>query len=193
MALLEIAQLGQPVLRMRAEEVPPEEIGSADIQSLLNDMMETLIDANGAGLAAPQVFESKRIFLACVHPPEKGNRPEAEIFINPRLSHRSAEMDAGWEGCLSFMELSVMVPRHRSLQVDYLDRQGNERKLRLSGFAARVVQHEYDHLNGVLIIDRATSTHDIVKSSEMETVLAARHVDEEDEDDVGKTTLEIPK
>jgi peptide deformylase len=167
---LAVAQLGQPVLRQVAEPVAPEAIAGAEFRAFLGDLVETLATAGGVGLAAPQVFSSRRVFLACVAAPEEGKPLELEVFINPRLVATSAEQESAWEGCLSFPELQVLVPRSRSVRVEYLDARGRERTLDLEGFPARVVQHEYDHLEGVLTIDRAASTRDIVKASEMEAV-----------------------
>jgi len=130
------------------------------------------VDESGAvGLAAPQVFVSLRIFLALVRLPEDETEPPAiEAFINPILSFPSADSESAWEGCLSFPELMVLVPRHTRLQVDYYDLTGQRKALELAGFAARVVQHEYDHLDGILTIDRAASTRDIIKASEIDAV-----------------------
>jgi len=169
---LKIAQLGQPVLREMATEVSPELIANPATQSLIDEMIEMMRAAKGVGLAAPQVFTSKRIFIADVLPAERGNeRGRTEVFINPKLSELSAEKEPGWEGCLSFLELSVFVPRHKSLRVDYLDREGKPKALKLTGFPARVVQHEYDHLDGILTIDRATTTKNIIKSSEADDAI----------------------
>jgi peptide deformylase len=166
---LKIAQLGQPILRERAEEVEVETIRSADFQAFVEAMTETMRAAGGVGLAGPQVFAKARIFIASVLPPERpGDKARPEAFINPRLSELSAEKESAWEGCLSFLELQVYVPRHKSLRIDYLDKQGKKQTLRLSGFAARVVQHEYDHLEGILTIDRAVTTKNIVKTSEVD-------------------------
>jgi peptide deformylase len=171
--VLTIAQLGQPVLRKPADEVPPEEVASPEFQKFLDDMLETLRAANGAGLAAPQVFRERRVFLAAILPPlAEGQPPGVEIFINPQVTPLSDERALAWEGCLSFLELLVLVPRHRRVRVDYLGRDGQPRALALEGFPARVVQHEYDHLDGILTLDRAPSTRFIVKSSEIDAVLA---------------------
>jgi peptide deformylase len=164
---LAIAQLGQPVLRRVAEAVPPEAIAAAPFQHFLGEMLRTLQETGGVGLAAPQVFANGRLFLAVVTPPQEGKPVEVEVFINPRLAALSEEQESAWEGCLSFPELQVLVPRHRAVRVEYLDRLGEARALDLEGFAARVVQHEYDHLDGILTIDRAASTRDIVKASEL--------------------------
>src|SRR5262245_40352840 len=103
---LKIAQLGQPVLRERAEEVSPAEIVTPQFQQLVRDMAETIEAQKGAGLAGPQVFCGKRVFLAAVLPPLEPKGPrQIEVFINPRFTGASRETDFDWEGCLSFAEL----------------------------------------------------------------------------------------
>jgi peptide deformylase len=175
--ILKIAQLGQPVLREVAREVPAEEIVTPQFQEFLNNMLDTFTDAKGAGLAGPQVFRSQRVFLAGVLPPTEVNGPRGvEIFINPRITAVSEEQTEYWEGCLSFPELLVLVPRPVGVRITFLDRHGKERTLELADFPARVVQHELDHLNGVLTIDRAVSTRNIVKASEIEAVLEAEKI-----------------
>jgi peptide deformylase len=172
---LAIAQLGQPVLRRVADPVPPEVIGTPEFQYFLDEMLETLHEAGGVGLAAPQVFVSRRLFLAVLGPPgEDEELPAPEVLINARLAAASGEEVAAWEGCLSFPELQVLVARPRCVRVEYLDRRGEPRAVDLEDFPARVVQHEYDHLEGVLTLDRAASTRDIVKTSELEDVLRFR-------------------
>jgi peptide deformylase len=176
---LEIAQLGQPVLRQVAREVPAADIRAPEFQRLIDDMLATLVQAHGAGLAAPQVFVSQRLFLAAVLPPAAGQEtPGVEVFVNPVLTPLSDEMMPAWEGCLSFIELLVLVPRWRHVRIDYLNRHGEPKALELRQFPARVVQHELDHLDGVLTIDRAEDTRDIVKASEIEAVLAERDEEE---------------
>ena len=166
---LRVAQLGQPVLRHRAVDVPPAEMASAAFQEFLDQMHETLRAAEGAGLAAPQVFVSQRVFLAAIMPAAQEDAPpDVEFFINPQLVQLSADEASAWEGCLSFPELLVLVPRPLQVRVEYLNRHGQPMALELEGFPARVVQHEFDHLEGVLTIDRARSTHDIIKASEAE-------------------------
>jgi peptide deformylase len=166
---LKIAQLGQPVLRQVAAPVTPAELATPAFQRWLDDLVETLQAVEGAGLAAPQVFVSKRVFAAGVlPPPSKEAPPGIEIFINPQLEPLTSEQVLAWEGCLSFLELLVRVPRYLRVRVSYLNRQGQPRSLELSDFPARVVQHEYDHLEGILTLDRAPSTRDIIKASEVE-------------------------
>lgn len=172
---LKIAQLGQPVLRQPAKPVPITEIPHPTFQDFIDDMLDTMEKAGGIGLAAPQVFDSRRIFLAAIMPPGKGEkRPRPEVFINPKLKNLSEEKVFAWEGCLSFLELMVRVPRSVKLRIEYLNRNGTPSALEVEGFPARVLQHEYDHLDGVLTIDRAETTKDIVKQSEMDAVLKNR-------------------
>jgi peptide deformylase len=169
---LTIAQLGQPVLRRVAEPITPEEVRSAGLQRLIEDMTATLREAGGVGLAAPQVFVSRRLFLAAVLAPrEPDDPPEVEVFINPRLVPLGDEQESDWEGCLSFPELQVLVPRHRRVRVEFTNRWGEEMALECEDFSARVVQHEQDHLDGILTLDRAASTRDVIKASELDAVL----------------------
>lgn len=170
--ILTIAQLGQPVLRERAAELDPASIVAPEMQQFLQDMRETLAAAGGVGLAAPQVFRGQRLFLAAILPAlDPEGPPEIETFINPLLTHASPEKAAGWEGCLSFAELLVLVPRHRAVRMTYLDAEARPCVIDLHGFAARVVQHELDHLDGILTLERAASTRDIIKASEFESVV----------------------
>lgn len=166
-----VAQLGQPVLRTVAEEVPVEQIKTPEFQAFIEHMHQVLMDAGGVGLAAPQVFRSQRVFLAAL--PDENDPEElvVETLINPKITNLSPEMEDRWEGCLSFIELMVLVPRHQSLTVDFLDQQGTAKRLQLSGFPARVIQHENDHLDGVLTIDRARSSKQIIKASEFDDVV----------------------
>jgi peptide deformylase len=162
---LPIAQLGQPVLRQVAAPVSPEEIPSPEFQAFLQAMRETLEEANGAGLAAPQVFVSRRVFLARLGAAED----PPEVLINPVLS-LDGQVVFAWEGCLSFPELLVRVPRASVARIEFLDDDAQPRSLELTEFPARVVQHEFDHLEGILTIDRAPTTLDIIKASEVDVL-----------------------
>lgn len=175
---LPIAQLGQPVLWQPAADVPAEEIASAEFQQFLSDMRETLLAQPGVGLAAPQVFSSRRVFLAAVLPPpeqpliegQEKPRPGIEVFVNPRITEVSEECHSAWEGCLSFPELIVLVERPQAVRIEYTNAQGQPKIIEAAGFAARVIQHEYDHIEGVLTLDRIASPRDIIKSSEASTL-----------------------
>jgi peptide deformylase len=169
--ILKIAQLGQPVLRRPALEVASDELKTPQFQQLIDDMLSTLAQERGAGLAGPQVFAGKRLFVAAVQPPTEPEAPlGVEVFINPQIVAASAETASAWEGCLSFPELMVLVPRYQAVRIQYLNRHGDAQTLDLHGFPARVVQHETDHLHGILTIDRAESTLDIIKASEIDAV-----------------------
>ena len=141
-------------------------------------MIDTLEEAQGAGLAGPQVFSGRRLFLAGVLPPPIEEAPHGmEVFINPWITAVSPETVSAWEGCLSFPELLVLVERHQRVRIEYLNRQGEARALELADFPARVVQHELDHLNGILTLDRAATTHHIIKASEIEAVEGPEETD----------------
>lgn len=153
--LLQIAMLGHPVLR--APCLPVETIDAPDIQELIDDMIATCADANGVGLAAPQVYRSLRIIIVAprrtpAYPDAPGMMPTA--MINPVFEALGADMIEDWEGCLSIPGLRGIVARHASLDARYLDRTGTEKTSRLDGFVARIFQHELDHINGVMFTDR---------------------------------------
>lgn len=170
--LLAIAQLGQPILRKATVDVDSAEIASPAFQEFLHGMRDTLLHAGGVGLAAPQVFDSRRVFLAAILPAaEPEGEPEIETFINPRLVGASEERGEAWEGCLSFPELLVLVPRPLAVRVAYVNERGESCVMDLDDFPARVVQHEHDHLEGILTLDRAKSSRHIVKASEIDAVL----------------------
>jgi peptide deformylase len=160
MAVLKVARLGHPVLRKVAEPVSPEAIRSPDIQRLIDDMFETMEDHDGAGLAAPQVHVSRRIVIYGVeHNPRY---PDAEpvpmtVLVNPRLKPVGTEQDEDWEGCLSVPDLRGMVPRYTTVRVEASDRDGRPLGFTATGFHARVVQHECDHLDGRVYLDRMRS------------------------------------
>jgi peptide deformylase len=163
MAILKVARLGHPVLRAKASAVPPSEIASPRIQSLVDDMFETMIEYQGIGLAAPQVHESLRLFVAGVR---KGDvvTPMTEdvempyvTLINPEIVPIGGEPESGWEGCLSIPDIRGKVERPRAIRVRALDRTGRRIEITAEGLPARVIQHEFDHLEGVLFFDRMKS------------------------------------
>ncbi len=166
MAIRKIAQMGEPVLRQQAALVDPSEIGSAYIQTLIDDMVETMHDADGAGLAAPQVYESLQL---CVIEVDKNPRyPQFEpipltVLINPVVTPlvgqngvlSAEESFQMYEGCLSVPGMRGQVARPRKVRVQALDRAGNALDFVWESFRAVVVQHETDHLWGTLYVDRA--------------------------------------
>ena len=162
-----IAQLGNAVLRQRALEV--EDILSDGCQKLISKMMLTVSEAGGVGIAAPQIHHSVRIFIMCSKPntryPDAPLMPPTAI-INPEVLHYSKEKEKGWEGCLSVPSMRGLVPRHRQITVRYFDQQGNEQQKELTGFIARIFQHEIDHLDGLTFIDQLESTTDLISEVE---------------------------
>jgi peptide deformylase len=150
MSVLKIARMGHPVLLGKAR--PVEDVAAPDIQRLLGDMVETLADAGGVGLAAPQVFQSLRLFIYHVPPSRadgEGAVPLTAVF-NPELTPLSDEIVLGWEGCLSIPGLRAAVPRHARVRLTGQDAKGEHFTKDISGFEARVVQHEADHLDGIM-------------------------------------------
>ena len=157
MAIRKIARAGHPVLRQIVGAVPPEEIGSPAIQKVIDDMLDTVVDADGAGLAAPQIHESLRIVVLELDSIEtEGTRPSDRfmVWVNPEISTLSDDLMIGFEGCLSLPGLRGAVARATEIEVRAYDRNGKQICLRLSDFDAVVSQHECDHLDGVLYIDR---------------------------------------
>ncbi|MCY4510022.1 MAG: peptide deformylase [Acidobacteria bacterium] len=155
MAILKVARMGHPVLRKRAEPLDPREIGTPRIQRLIDDMFETMHDSRGIGLAGPQVHESVRLFVAGVDDPDGGMPPV--VVINPEITPVGPAVEEDWEGCLSIPDIRGRVPRATKIRLRALDRHGRPLALTADGYPARVLQHETDHLDGVLFFDRMTS------------------------------------
>lgn len=152
--------MGHPVLRAKARTLEPAEIRSATIQKLIDDMFETMREYQGVGLAAPQVHEDVRIFVAGL---ARNNDEEADedgedvplmALINPELTVVGSKTVEDWEGCLSIPDIRGRVPRAEKIVARAYDRAGKRIEVRASGFTARVIQHETDHLDGVLFFDR---------------------------------------
>ena len=165
--LRQIAQLGQPVLR----EVAGKIADPADpaVQSLIDDMLVTVADAAGVGIAAPQVFEPLSLFIVASRPNQRyPAAPEMEptAMINPEILWMSDEKEKGWEGCLSIPGLRGLVPRHRRIGVRYLTRAGEAVEVEYADFLARVFQHEFDHVQGVVFLDRVESTRELMTEKE---------------------------
>ena len=166
MAILKVARLGHPVLRQPADPVPVEDIRTPEVQRLIDDMVETMREYNGAGLAANQVHTLKQICV--IEVTDNPRYPEAEsipltVLINPVVTPLTTEMENGWEGCLSVPDMRGVVPRHTSVRLEAYDREGNRVDVVAKEFLARVIQHETDHLRGVVYLDRmndlSTLTH----------------------------------
>ena len=153
MSILKVARMGHPVLRERARPIDKSAIKDPFFQKLIDDMIETMHEYHGVGLAGPQVHEGLRLFVAMLDDDPDSNG-EAIAIINPEIIPNASDKREGWEGCLSIPEIRGRVPRAQQIKVTALDRQGKRFELELKDFPARVVQHETDHLDGVLFLDR---------------------------------------
>jgi len=153
MAILKIARMGHPILSRRADEV--DDPTAPEVRALIIDMLETLADIDGAGLAAPQVHVSKRVVLFRVPVERVSDHADDQpmgltALINPVIEPIGDEIERGWEGCLSVPGMMGEVPRHARIRYSGLDLEGKPVSCEASGFHARVVQHECDHLDGIL-------------------------------------------
>jgi peptide deformylase len=173
--LLQIAQLGHPILRQKAKAV--KGIDDPNVQNLIDDQMATLNEIGGMGLAAPQVYESYRIFIMASHPsPRYPNAPEMEptAIINPKIISSTGGTSKEWELCLSFPGIRGLVPRYRSIAVRYTMRDGKPVKTEFTDFVARIFQHEYDHLDGLVYLDRLETTKDIITDKEFQRLISKK-------------------
>ena len=157
--ILKVARLGHPVLRPVAAPIPPDHITSPEIQQFIDDMIETMYEYDGAGLAAPQVHVSKQIVIMEVkgHPRYPDASIPLTVYINPEITPLTEEMVEDWEGCLSVPGLRGRVPRYNKIRLQAYDRQGNRLDIVVEGFHARVIQHECDHVQGKVYLDRMRS------------------------------------
>ena len=156
MSILKVARMGHPVLRAKARPVDKSELKNPTVQQFIDSLIDTMYEYSGVGLAAPQVHESLRVFVAMLDADGRGDG-DAIAFINPEIVPVGDQIVEGWEGCLSIPEVRGRVPRAQHIKVSALDRHGKRFELELKDFPARVVQHETDHLDGVLFLDRMRS------------------------------------
>jgi peptide deformylase len=170
----QIAQLGHPVLRQETDLIG----NPADpaLQALIDDMLATMTEANGVGIAAPQVYEPVRLFIVASRPtPRYPGAPAMEptAMINPEIVWRSDETEKGWEGCLSVPGIRGLVPRSLRIGVRYLSRREEVCEMELSGFIARVFQHEHDHISGMVFLDRVASNRELISEREYMRLVSA--------------------
>jgi peptide deformylase len=168
----EIVEIGNPVLRERAREVTPEELGTDAVQSLIDDMIETMRAAKGAGLAANQVAETLRVAVVEVRPgnPRYPYKPPIPltVIVNPVIEPLDDDVEQINEGCLSVPDLRGEVPRHVNIRLRYLDREGVEHDEVRRGLTAGTFQHELDHLDGILFVDRVEDPRTLTTWDEFE-------------------------
>ena len=183
MTLLKISRMGHPVLRRRAEEITDPT--SPEIATLARDMLETMIDASGVGLAAPQVHIGRRLIVFQVPSWRLGDRADDSAvpqtaLVNPTFEPLSDQLVDGLEGCLSIPEIRGLVPRFEHIRYRGYTPEGMLVEREAEGFHARVVQHEIDHLDGVLFLDRMTDFQSLAFESEMHHLMG---VDEDDDEE----------
>ena len=178
MSILKVARIAHPVLRAQAKPVPKSVFKDALFQKLVDDMRETMYEYEGVGLAAPQVHEGLR--LAVIEVPSDDERSQAEVpfmvLVNPEITPIGDEALNGWEGCLSIPDLRGVVPRFKSIRLEALDRHGKPYLLEAHDFFARVIQHECDHLDGGVYLDRMQGMRSLTFIKEWEDHL---HKDED--------------
>ena len=173
MAVHPIVRLGHPALRTPARPVAPERLAGPDLQGLVDDMFETMAAARGVGLAAPQLGIELQLFVYGVDDPRPEDGIPRRVVVNPMVAPEPGELVQDWEGCLSIPSLRGLVPRHPAVRVRGLDRRGEPLDYRAEGLEARIVQHEYDHLNGVVFLDRMRDLRSLAYEEELGTYLAA--------------------
>jgi len=172
MALLDVVTFPDPVLRLKAKPVKKFD---KELQVLIDDMFETMRHEPGVGLAAPQIGQS--IQLAVIEYAEESEeesakeaKPKRYVLVNPEIVQRSEAMVEGMEGCLSVPGLVGTVDRHESVTVKALNRSGKPQKIKAQGWMARIIQHEMDHLDGVLYIDRASELYETISEDDAENI-----------------------
>ncbi len=179
MAIRKVARMGHPVLRAQARELSKKEILSVETRELVRDLIETMAEYRGIGIAAPQIHESVAVAIID-YPEEQG----LTVIINPKITVLDETEKGNWEGCLSVPEIRGLVYRPQKIRVDYLDLKAEPQHIIAEGFAATVYQHELDHLFGVLFVDRVR--YEPGKSPIAFTEEYHRFLVPQDEDDVGE-------
>jgi peptide deformylase len=172
---LKISQLGNPVLRQISQ--PVFQLQEEETQHFLDRLLNTLVASNGVGIAAPQVGVAQRVLIIASRPnPRYPNAPQMEpvVMINPQLVSHSEEIVKDWEGCLSIPGIRGLVPRYGTVEVEYTTRDSTLQRQELTDFVARIFQHEFDHLNGLVFLDRMESVRDIVTDQEYLKLITAQ-------------------
>ncbi len=173
--LLQIAQLGNKILRKKASTII--NIQNQEIQNLIDDMLLTLKDSGGVGIAAPQVYQSKKIIIiSCSPSPRYPKAPKMRplVMINPKIISYSEKTKKGFEGCLSIPGLRALVPRFIETKISFLNREGNSQTKIFKDIVSRIFQHELDHLEGVLYIDKVENTKEIYTDKEYQKMIAKK-------------------
>jgi len=184
MAILKVAQIGNPALREPCSPIDEQMLGDGEIRRLLCDMVETMREYEGVGLAAPQVRCPLRAFVMEVAASERYpdcEPVELQLVLNPVITVLDSELEEDWEGCLSIAGLRGQVPRHRTIRMEGISIDGETLTSQLDGFAARVAQHEADHLDGVVYLDRMADMSTLTDEREYQRAKSTREGGEDDE------------
>ena len=171
-SILDIAQLGNPILRTAAKAV--QDITDPKISQLIDSLIATAVANNGVGIAAPQVSQSLRLFIVASRPNIRyphAPTMQPTAMINPKMISHSEEKVKDWEGCLSVPGLRGLVPRYQNIEVEYLTREGVLERKVLTDFVARIFQHELDHLDGIVFLDRLESNEDLYSEEEYQKLI----------------------
>jgi len=183
MSILKVSRLGHPVLRTKASPLTAEFLARSSTQTLIDNMIETMIEYHGVGLAAPQIHES--LLLTVIESESERGHIPLTVLVNPVVTilgeNPDTDMEIDWEGCLSIPDLRGRVPRFRKLKVDALDRNGAPLKFIAEGFFARVIQHEYDHLMGKVYLDRMPDLTTLTHMEEMQRYWTPEKPEEDEE------------
>lgn len=170
--LLQIAELGQSIIREKCLDV--KNVKDKDIQSLIEDMIATVKEVDGVGIAANQVYENLRLFIIASHPSKRYPKAPNMVptaMINPTLVSHTKAQEKDWEGCLSIPGVRGNVPRFKEIEVEFTAKDGVRKKKTLKTFLARIFQHEYDHLEGEVYLERLESTKDIITEKEFQKMV----------------------
>lgn len=171
MAIRPIVRLGHPTLRQTAKPVDSVRLADPETQTLIDDMIETMLDADGVGLAAPQVGVDLQLFVYLSFPGDDAE-PIAKVLVNPTLVPERGDLVEEWEGCLSIPDLRGLVPRHAAIRAHGVGRDGKTVDERAEGLNARILQHEFDHLNGIVFLDRMRDMRSLAFSDEWADYMA---------------------
>ncbi|AFZ37957.1 Peptide deformylase [Stanieria cyanosphaera PCC 7437] len=172
MTQLEIAQLGNPILRQKARLI--ENFNDPNLSALIDSLLQTVASANGVGIAAPQVSQSYRVFVIASRPNIRyphAPMMQPTVMINPQIIAYSEEKVQDWEGCLSIPGLRGLIRRYQTIEVEYYNREGQKQRQILTDFVARIFQHELDHLDGLVFLDRLNSNQDLYTEEEYQKIV----------------------
>lgn len=174
----DILRLGHPALRTPAGAVGDAELQSEELQTLIDDMLETMREAGGVGLAAPQIDVPLQLFVYLAVDVDRSREDaEEKVLVNPAIEPEAGEPVYDWEGCLSISDLRGLVPRPQAVRVHALDRHGKKLDFRAADYEARIIQHEFDHLNGIVFLDRMRDLRSLAFGAEWEQYMTDDEAD----------------